>query len=138
MSQEMAKTSKRNMAQSAGQSGNGEATRTNPIFSPSTDIYETGDQVVVVADMPGVAPDAVDITLERRLLTIRGRASAHPHLGYRIVHQEYGEGDYERVFTLSEEIDRERIEANHRNGVLTLKMPKADLAKTKKIAVKGA
>jgi HSP20 family molecular chaperone IbpA len=108
------------------------------LFSPVTDIYETKDHVVVMADMPGVAPDAVDITLEKRVLTIRGRASIHAHDGYRRAYQEYREGDYERSFVLSEEIDREKIEAEHKNGVLTLRMPKSTAAKTRKIGVKAA
>lgn len=118
--------------------GNDEATRATPVFSPETDIFETADHVVVKADMPGVAPDAVDITLEKRILTIRGRASVHPHDGYRRAYQEYSEGNYERAFALSEEIDRERIEAEHKNGVLTLRMPKAATAKARKISVKAA
>lgn len=133
MAQEVATTRKREVA-----SGNGEATRMANIYAPATDIFETQDHVVLVADMPGVAPDGVDISLERRVLTIRGRAAAHAHDGYRRAYQEYGEGDYERVFTLSEEIDRDKIEAEHKNGVLTLRMPKAESAKTKKISVKAA
>lgn len=117
---------------------NGEATRNTALFSPVTDIYETKDHVVVTADMPGVAPDAVDITLEKRVLTIRGRASIGTHEGYRRAYQEYREGDYERSFVLSEEIDREKIEAEHKNGVLTLRMPKATAAMTRKISVKAA
>jgi HSP20 family molecular chaperone IbpA len=133
MAQEVATTRKREVAP-----GNGEATRTANVYAPATDIFETEDHVVLVADMPGVAPDGVDISLERRVLTIRGHAAAYSHDGYRRVYQEYGEGDYERVFTLSEEIDREKIEAEHKNGVLTLRMPKAESAKTKKITVKAA
>lgn len=134
MAQDVATTRKSAMVPDA----NGEATRSTALFSPATDIFETADHVVVTADMPGVAPDAVDITLEKRVLTIRGRASIHTHEGYRRAYQEYGEGDYERAFVLSEEIDRDKIEAEHKNGVLTLRMPKATTAKTRKIGVKAA
>ncbi len=72
------------------------------------------------------------------MLTIRGRLAAEAHAGYRRIHVEYGEGDYERAFSLSEEIDRDRIEASHKDGVLTLKMPKAEAAKTRKIKVRSA
>lgn len=107
-------------------------------YLPDTDIYETDDHMVLVADMPGVRPDDVDITLERRVLTIRGRVAAPVHDGYRRFHIEYGEGDFERAFTLSQEIDRDRIEADYTNGVLTVKLPKTESAKTRKIEVKVA
>jgi HSP20 family protein len=87
---------------------------------PPTDINETSDNIVVLAEISGVAPDAVDITLERRVLTIRARSGAHDHAGYQQVYDEYADGDYERAFTLSEDIDRERIEATYKDGVLHL------------------
>jgi HSP20 family protein len=109
-----------------------------PVFLPPADIYETGDHIVVLCEMPGVSPEAVDITLERRVLTIRGRGGHHQHAGYQRVYNEYGDGDYERVFTLSEDIDRERIEAAHQDGVLHLTLPKAAPAKARKIQLKTA
>jgi len=108
-----------------------------PIFVPPADIYETGDNIVVLCEMPGVGPDAVDITLERRVLTIRGHSGGHEPAGYQRVYNEYADGDYERVFTLSEDIDRDRIEAAHRDGVLNLVLPKAAPAKARKIQLKS-
>jgi HSP20 family molecular chaperone IbpA len=116
----------------------GERTRTRPVFVPRTDIYETQDNVVLLVDMPGVAPDAVDITLEKRTLAIRGYAKDQPHQSYRQVYAEYGLGDYERVFTVSEDIDRDSIEASQKNGVLRLVLPKAAPAKARKIQLKLA
>jgi HSP20 family protein len=116
----------------------GERTRTRPVFIPHTDIYETQDNVVLLVDMPGVAPDAVDITLEKRTLAIYGYAKDQQHQNYRQVYAEYGGGDYERVFTLSEDIDREGIEASQKNGVLRLVLPKAASAKARKIQLKMA
>lgn len=87
-----------------------------PMFLPPADIYETRDNIVVLTEMPGVALDGVDITLERRVLTIRGRSATNDHAGYQRVYNEYADGDYERAFTLSENIDRDRIEATLRNG----------------------
>ena len=109
-----------------------------PIFVPPSDIYETKDSIVVLAEMPGVAPDGVDITLERRVLTIRGRSAASEHAGYQRVYNEFANGDYERVFTLSEDIDREHIEASQKNGVLRLVLPKAAPAKARKVQLKLA
>jgi len=107
-----------------------------PVFLPPADIYETRDNIVVLAEMPGVAPDGVDITLERRVLTIRGRSATSDHSGYQRVYNEYADGDYERVFTLSENIDRDRIEATLKDGVLNLVLPKAESARARKIELK--
>lgn len=134
MAKEMTTTMKREVARPEY----GEATRAGAVYAPATDIYETDDHVTVVADLPGVAPDDVDISLERRVLTIRGGVPSPTHEGYRRIHTEYGEGSFERLFTLSEEIDRDHIEASHKNGVLTLKMPKSDAARTRKIQIKAA
>ena len=109
-----------------------------PVFLPPTDIYETKDTIVVLAEMPGVAPDGVDISLERRVLTIRGRSTANEHGGYQRVYNEYADGDYERVFTLSENIDCDRIEATLSDGVLQLVLPKAEAARARKIELKAS
>lgn len=116
----------------------GERTRARPVFVPRADIYETGDDIVLLVEMPGVAPDAVDITLERRVLTIHGHAAEQGHEGYRQIYAEYADGNYERTFTLSEDIDRDRIEATQKDGVLRLVLPKAEQAKAQKIQVKTA
>jgi len=107
------------------------------VFLPAADIYETRDNIVVLAEMPGVAPDGVDITLERRVLTIRGRSATGEHTGYQRVYNEYADGDYERVFTLSENIDRDRIEATLKDGILNLVLPKAESARARKIELKA-
>jgi HSP20 family protein len=130
MSTEMAKT-----APQAEQAP--ENTRGVPVYRPLTDIYDTGQGVVLALEMPGVGRDDVEIDLERRVLTIRGRAKVTRPEGYRRVHAEYGEGDYERVFTLSEAIDESAIRAEMSNGVLTLTLPRAEAAKPKRIEVKA-
>ncbi|HUC08835.1 MAG TPA: Hsp20/alpha crystallin family protein [Stellaceae bacterium] len=116
--------------------GNAERNISRPVFVPPTDIYETADNLIVMCELPGVGSDGVDITLERRVLTIRGRAATQHHAGYQRVYAEYADGDYERVFTLSEDIDRDRIEATARDGVLHLVLPKAAPAKARRIELK--
>jgi len=108
------------------------------VFLPVADIYEIRDSIVVLAEMPGVAADGVDVTLERRVLTIRGRSATGDPAGYQRVYNEYADGDYERVFTLSENIDRDRIEATLKDGVLNLVLPKAESAKARKIELKAS
>jgi HSP20 family protein len=74
-----------------------------------------------------------DPFLERRVLTIRGRSTANAHIGY---YSEYTGGGYERVFTLSDTIDRDRIEATLEDGVLHLVLPKPEPARARKIELK--
>lgn len=118
--------------------GGGERTRSRPVFVPRADIYETQENVVLLVDMPGVAPDGVDITLEKRTLAISGYTEDQKHEAFRQVYAEYSAGDYERVFILSEDIDQDSIEASQKNGVLRLVLPKAASAKARKIQLKMA
>lgn len=117
--------------------GDAERTRSRLVFVPRVDIYEGNDAIVVLADMPGVAPEAVDITLESNVLNINGYVTPQYPEGYSLAWAEYRIGNYQRSFTLSEEIDQERIEATVKDGVLRLVLPKATPA-TRKIAIKGA
>jgi len=107
------------------------------VYVPRVDIYEAGDEVVLTADMPGVDENAVDITLEKNVLTIEGRVEWERPEGYELAYAEYGVGDYHRTFALSNEVDQSRIEATVRNGVLRLVLPKSEVAKTRKIAVRA-
>ncbi|GMQ78142.1 MAG: Hsp20/alpha crystallin family protein [Anaerolineae bacterium] len=107
-------------------------------FSPRVDIYESNDNVVVLAEMPGVGESGIDITLEKNDLTIRGEFQHEELEGYKAAHIEYSTGNFERTFRLSDEVDRDNIEATIKNGLLTLVLPKAEIAKPKKIAVKSA
>ena len=114
-----------------------ESTRGVPVFRPLVDIFDTGEGVTLMLEMPGVGREDVEIDLERRILTIRGRGRVTSPEGFRRVYAEYGEGDYERVFTLSEDIDEAAIRAEMNNGVLTLTLPRAEAAKPKRIEVKA-
>jgi HSP20 family molecular chaperone IbpA len=115
----------------------GELTRSRKIYTPAVDIIERKDDIVVIADMPGVDDKAVDITLEKNVLTIYGRVDADIPEKHTLYMSEYGVGDYQRVFTLTDEVDREKIQATVKNGVLKILLPKAEVVKTKKISVKA-
>jgi len=114
-----------------------ERTRTRTVFSPRADVFETGEAIVVVADLPGVKEDGVDITLEKNVLTIAGRVDTPDRKPYKLAHSEYEEGDYERSFVLSQGVDQDGIKATVRNGVLRLVLPKAREAVARKIPVKA-
>ena len=113
-----------------------ERTRDRPVFVPRTDIYETDDLVMLMANMPGVDKDSIDISVERNILTISGNVDAEEPEGYSLAYAEYRVGDYERSFSLSSEIDQDNIEASLTDGVLSLKLPKVG-PKTKRISVKA-
>lgn len=112
-----------------------ESTRNIPVFIPAVDIYESEEALTLVADMPGVAPENVDIDLRDDQLTIRGTVSLEGE-GETVLLREYGVGDYYRQFNLGRIIDQSKIEAAMKDGVLTLTLPKVDKAKPKKITVK--
>jgi HSP20 family protein len=107
-------------------------------FLPRVDIYETKDALFMIADMPGVDEKTVDVELEKNVLTISGRVEDGKVKDYNLVFSEYEVGDYERTFTLSDEIDRDKIKAMVKQGVLRLELPKAEKVKPKKIMIKAA
>ncbi|MFC1525942.1 Hsp20/alpha crystallin family protein [Candidatus Latescibacterota bacterium] len=114
-----------------------ERTPERQVFSPRADVYETGNEIVVMADMPGVQEGSVDISLEKNVLTVQGKVEALPRVGYRLAYGEFDDGDYKRSFALSEGVDRDRIEATARDGVVRLVLTKAKEAAARKIPVKA-
>ena len=106
---------------------------------PALDIDENEDAWVVTAELPGIDPNAVEITLDGRELTIRGEKVAEKKdekVGRRYAERRYGA--FERRFTLPDHIDTEAIEASMVDGVLELKLPKKAEVAPKKITVKAA
>ena len=115
----------------------GESTRNVPVFVPAVDIYESENALTLLADMPGVPIENVDIDLDSDQLTIRGGIPQTEETG-KVIFREYTAGDYHRQFTLSSDIDREKIQASMKDGVLKLVLPKAEVAKPIKITVKSS
>ncbi len=115
-----------------------ERTRPGKVYIPRTDIYETADTLVIVADMPGVAENSVGITLEKNILRLKGTVEFEHPENHSLTYAEYSVGNYERSFTISNEIDQDNIEATINNGVLKVYLPKAGPAKSRKISVKSA
>ena len=114
-----------------------ERTRDRLAFVPRADVYETAEAITVVADMPGVDETSLDITLENNILSINGYVEPLRPEGYSLAYAEYEVGDYQRVFTLSDQIDRDGIEAVVKDGVLRLFLPKATEARKRRIAIKA-
>lgn len=117
-----------------------ETTHGGRIYRPLTDIVETEQGVALMLEMPGVSAEDVEILLEKRVLTIRGNVKPTRPENLDLAYSEYGEGNFERAFTMSEDFDPDKIEAEMRNGVLTITLPRAPQAQAnvKRIKVKGA
>ncbi len=113
-----------------------ETTRNGKYLTPRVDIYETEAELLLFADMPGVSPENIDLRYEQGELILQGKATPSPRAGHVII-EEFEEGDYYRVFQIHESIDSMRIEAECKNGVLTVHLPKAESAKPKQVQVKA-
>lgn len=115
----------------------GERTRTRRVYTPAVDIIERKNDIIVITDMPGVDEKSVDITIEKNVLTISGTVDTQNPENRTMYVNEYGTGDYQRVFTLADAVDREKIQASVKNGTLKIILPKAEALKTRKITVKA-
>ncbi len=101
---------------------------------PPVDIYETENDIVLIADVPGVSKKNLLLDMDDDELTIRGAFPEHKNGGEKLV-GEYTYGEYRRTFTLGDTIDREKIAAKLENGVLTLTLPKHEKVKPRKITI---
>ena len=101
--------------------------------TPAVDIYEMPEGLVVMADLPGVTPEQLDVRVDNNILTIRGKAS-HAR-STEPTYREYQLMNYFRQFELNDKVDQGKISADLKHGVLTLTLPKAEGAKPRKITV---
>ena len=107
-----------------------------PRVKPATDIVETEDGFYIYMDMPGVSKEELVIDLNEDEIKVSGKTSyATPADGEKLLHVEFGNGEYYRGFTLSHIVDKARIKAAMKNGVLELHLPKADKAMPRKIEI---
>jgi len=112
----------------------GEFTREGIYFSPAVDIYSNERELVVLADMPGVSSESVDIDLRDDILTIVGKSQEKAGEGDLLL-SEYRTGNYFRSFRVTEGIDQAKITASMSDGVLKLTLPKVEKAIPRKIAI---
>ncbi len=108
------------------------------VHVPRVDVRETADAFHVVADLPGVDPNGVSVTVEKDVLSIAAQAKRGAFEGYRRVYGQIPATDYRRVFTLGEKVDRDGIAASLKNGTLRVTVPKAREAVPRKIAIQAA
>jgi HSP20 family protein len=117
------------------QTNGGTGTQPRAVYRPSVDILDSPGEVLLFADVPGVDDAHLDVTLDKNVLTIRGNVEPATFEGYTPVRNEYGVGDFERVFTVSEDVNRDAIDATVKDGVLQLKLPKTAQSARRKINV---
>ncbi|MFO8049299.1 MAG: Hsp20/alpha crystallin family protein [Desulfosudaceae bacterium] len=116
---------------------NPEQTAAGPFFTPAVDIAETDQAITLMADMPGVSNDNLNIDLRDDVLTLSGDIAPFENKDEEDLVIEYEVGRYFRQFTLSNIIDQDKIEASLTDGVLQLKLPKAEKAQPRKIEIKS-
>lgn len=105
-------------------------------FTPRVDIVENESAVLLYADLPGVRPADVDLRFDQGELTLKGKVQPREANG-RMLFGEYEIGDFQRVFQIPETIDAGKIDAEFKNGVLIVKLPKQEAAKPKQVQIKA-
>jgi HSP20 family protein len=114
-----------------------EQTRGGVYFTPRVDIYETDKELTLLADVPGVRPEDVDLRYERGELLVHCKVQPRQPHGVTLL-REYEVGDFYRAFAIHESIDSSRISAECKNGVLIVHLPKVEAAKPRQISVQGS
>jgi HSP20 family protein len=114
--------------------GGAESTRDRAMFSPVVDIWETDEGLQLVADLPGVASEDLEVDLSGGVLTISGRITPPP-AGRKALLTEFEVGHFHRQFSLSEGLDQGGITAALKDGVLRLTLPRLAPAKPRKIEI---
>jgi HSP20 family protein len=116
-------------------SGTSEPTRPGLVFTPDVDIFETDLSLTLLADMPGVTSDLLTVDLRDDTLTVTGRTPPSRREQEKPLMMEFETGTYYRQFSLSEIIDQQKIDAQLKNGVLRLTLPKVAKTVPRKIVV---
>ena len=106
-------------------------------FEPAVDIYETENELVLTADLPGAKAEDIQTDVRDNQLTLTAKVGATDSK-WKPVYQEYAVGHYLRQFRLGQQIDQTKITAELKDGVLTLVLPKVDNARPRKIQIKTA
>jgi len=105
------------------------------LFVPVADIYEAEHDLMIILEMPGVEKRNVDIRVEDGVLSVEGRLDLTKYHGLQPLYTEYNIGNYARSFRLSSKIDQNKIAAEMKDGVLSLKLPKVEEAKPRSIRI---
>lgn len=113
-----------------------EHTRPGRAYVPDVDIYETPEGLWLWADMPGAEEKSISVDLADGVLTIEGQVSLKEYENLTPLYTEYNVGNYARRFTLSSDIDTDRIKARMKNGALEVELPWSERSKPRRISVR--
>jgi HSP20 family protein len=105
------------------------------IYTPPIDIHESPDGLILEADIPGATEGGLHVQLEDNVLNLYARIELRLPQDTRLIHEEFRPGDFHRSFILSDEVDRDRITAELKNGVLRILLPKADRVRARRIEI---
>jgi HSP20 family protein len=109
-----------------------------PVLRPAVDILENRDEILLIADMPGLTSDAIQLDLDGETLTLRGRRPDPIPEGVRLLAGQRADFEYKRAFQLPEAIDRDRIAASYKDGVLEVRLPRHERTRPRRIAIETA
>jgi HSP20 family protein len=108
-------------------------------WTPAADIFETENEIVLHADLPGIDPKQLDLRVENNVLTLRGERQFNSTVERENFHRlERPYGAFARSFTLSRTVDPNKIQAAYKDGILSITLPKAEQARPKRIHIAGA
>jgi len=102
---------------------------------PRTNLYDNGENFMVMAEVPGLSKDDLNVKIQGNYLEISGSRKADIPEGYSVHRTERGIANFSRSFTLPADVDGNKVEATLKNGILTLTLPKAEIAKAKQITI---
>lgn len=103
---------------------------------PRVNIYDTGEALEVLAEVPGLGKDELSVKIQGNYLEISGSRKSDRPEGYAVHRMERGANSFSRSFTLPVDVNAEKVEASLKNGILTLRLPKAEAAKPRQITIK--
>jgi HSP20 family molecular chaperone IbpA len=109
---------------------------TGRFYAPRVNVLETANELLLCAELPGVRPEDVTLNCKGDELVLHARCGAR-HEGKRLIHAEYGVGDFFRAFRIADDVETGEIEATLTDGVLTVRLPRAERARPKQITVTG-
>jgi HSP20 family protein len=113
-----------------------ERTRGGVFFTPRVDIFENDTELTLMADVPGVRPEDVDLRYDKGELILHAKVQPHAQQGTPLLN-EFEVGDFYRAFAIHESIDSTKISAEYKNGVLIVHLPKVEAAKPRQISVRA-
>ncbi|QEH33213.1 Spore protein SP21 [Aquisphaera giovannonii] len=114
-----------------------ESPQPSRVSTPPIDIHEGPDGLILEADLPGATDKDLFVQLEDNVLSLRAHVQSPVPQSARPIHEEFSVGDFHRSFILSDEVDRDRITAELKNGVLRLILPRADRARSRRIEIRS-